>query len=312
MNINIVFKYTNDWYVGEIYNYIANKFIEKYSNISFKIIDSYEYQKKYNLSDYMDSFPSVVNKYNLIFHNIDNNKTFINSLNDYAPFCFYPRGGSENFDIQTCSFCSNYTQENIEPILKYNPVPSFYILENWSDLERIKKYRKTTRSKNKAYFLGLIYGARQNFLNIFANSQLFDFYDKSNPLFFKNKDEYFEELSQYIMSFSVDGAAQICHRDIESLGIGNLLVRESLEIETYNCLTPNKHYLELITKEEKKILFDIPNILNVLEDKLYTVINNNLYKDIIEEGILWYDQNCTPESQFTIIESISHNLEILR
>jgi len=39
MNINIVFKYTNDWYVGEIYNYIANKFIEKYLNISFKIID---------------------------------------------------------------------------------------------------------------------------------------------------------------------------------------------------------------------------------------------------------------------------------
>lgn len=301
-----------DWYVGEIYNYIANKFIQKYSNINFTIIDLYEYQKKYNLSDYGQHFPSILNKYNLIFHNINNNKTFINSLNDHAPFCFYPGGGAENFDIKTCSFCSNYTEENIRPILKYNPVPSFYILENWSDLDRIKKYRGIVRSKNKAYFLGLIYGRRLDFMNIFASSELFDFYDKSNPSFFKNKDDYFAELSQYSMSFSVDGAAKICHRDIESLGIGNLLIRESLEIQTYNPLIPNQHYLELITSEEKPILFGIPNILKILEDRLFTAINSNQYKDIIQEGIAWYEQNCTPDNQFSIIESISKNLEILR
>lgn len=312
MNINIVYNYMHDWYVGEIHNYIANKFIQKYPSINFTIVDSYEYQKKYNLSDYGNYFPSIINRYNLIFHNTDNNKVFINSLNDHAPFCFYPGGGAEYFDIQLCSFCSNYTEENIKPILKYNPTPSFYILENWSDLERIKKYRSTIRDKNKAYFLGLIYGNRLNFLNLFANSQLFSFYDKSNPIFFKNKDEYFAELSSYSMSFSVDGAAKICHRDIESLGVGNLLVREFLEIQTYNPLIPNQHYLELIKNEEKSILFSISNILEILEDRLRSSIDTNQYKNILQEGLTWYEKNCTPDNQFSIIESISHKLEILR
>ena len=302
----------HDWYVGEIYQYIANKFIEKYQNIHFVIIDSYQYQKKYNLSDYGQHFPSVLNQYNFVLHNTDNNKAFINSLNDHAPFCFYPGGGADSFDIQSCAFCSNYTDAAIEPILKYNPTPSFYILENWSDLERVKRYRDKIRSKNKAYFLGLIHGRRSDFLNLFSGSNLFDFYDKSNPLFFKNKEEYFAELSEYSMSFSVDGVAKICHRDIESLAIGNLLVREYLEIQTHNLLIPNQHYLEIITKEEKSTFFTKPDAIELLEDRLRTAMNHHSSKDIIEEGILWYDQNCTPDKQFAIIDSISHNLEILR
>lgn len=302
----------HDWYVGEIYQYIANKFIEKYRNIHFTIIDSYQYQKKYSLSDYGQHYPSVLNRYNLVFHNTDNNKAFINSLNDHAPFCFYPGGGADNFDIQLCSFCSNYTEDSVKPISKYNPVPSFYILENWSDLERVKRYRNQTRSKDKAYFLGLIYGRRLEFLNLFANSNLFDFRDKSHAPFFKNKEDYFAELSEYSISFSVDGVAKIAHRDIESLGVGNLLVRESLDIQTYSPLVANQHYLEIISKEEKLTLFTKPDALELLEDRLRAGMNHHSYKDIVQEGVLWYEQNCTPDKQFSIIESMSYNLEILR
>jgi len=308
--------HAHDWYVGELYRYFIERLKEQYSTIYFEVTDSYEFQKKYNLNDYNTNFPTILNKYNFVLYNPENDKTFINSLNDYAPFCLYPNGGVEYFDVKCFSFAPNHSDDLIKPILQYNPTPSFYILENWSDIEKINQYKKTKKQIKKAYFLGLLYGRRISYEKSLKNSDLFDIQDKRFN--YKNKDDYYATLSQHLMSFGVDGAAKICYRDIESLGLGCLLVREKLDIKTYNPLIENKHYIELITPKEKLLidqygeLGDMSDISKLLEDRIDDILSDDdRINYIIHEGLNWYENNCLPSKQFEMIENMTNNLEIL-
>jgi hypothetical protein len=315
--IIISYKYRHDWYVGEIYRYFHKSLIEQYPTVNFEFVENDEFKKFHNIGDYNGNLPSVLNQYNFLLINPKNNKTYINSLNDFAPFTVYPGSGAEIFDIQKFSFCSNFNDSITEPIKKYNPTPSFYILENFSDLDRVRRYRNTKRTINKAHFLGLMYGKRFDYLEIFKDSIYFDIQPKDRLEFFKTKEQYFEKISQYKMSLSIDGAAKICHRDIECLGVGNLLLRETLEIKMHDQLLPNIHYLEILTPEEK-INFSSHNeeikkiYKKLVEDRVEeTIKNKRKVNKIIKEGINWYEQNCLPQKQFELINKFTDNLNIL-
>lgn len=313
----ISYKHMNDWYVGEIHRYFHKKFEEKYKNIKFTFIENNEIKSKYNIGDFESNFPSIFNQYNFLLINPKNNAAYVNSLNDFAPFCLYPNRGTEIFDVKKFTFCSNFNDDILEPIRKFNPEPSFYILENFSDLERIKKFRHKKRKYNKAYFLGLMYGSRNTYKNILSDSMYFEILSRRDEGNHKEKEEYFDTISDYSMSFNVDGAAKICHRDVESIGVGNLLVRETLEIKTYDPLIPNVHYLEIINSSEKKLLSDHDETTRIyykklIEDRLSDVMSDSKrMNEIIHEGVNWFDKNCTPESQFNLVDSFTQNLNLL-
>lgn len=314
----VSYQHMPDWYVGEIHKYFYERLCEKYKNIEFEFVPLENLQQKYSIGTYAGNYPSFFNHYNFIITNPKNDATFINSLNDYAPFCVFPGTGVENFDVKKFGFVSNYLTNNesvVSQISQYNPTPSFYILENFSDIQRVEKYRHAKNKINKVHFLGLLYGKRLVYEQVLERSKLFNFQSKSSN--WKSKDDYFEEISKYKMSLSLDGAARICHRDIECIGIGNLLVRETLEIDLFNPLIPNEHYFELISKEEKhqinssneeSIIF----YRKLLEDRIKDFTSNKkLVKKIIKQGINWYDENCLPKKQFKILESLTEKLEIL-
>lgn len=306
----------HDWYVGEIYKYITQQLIEKYRTIHFEINDILSLQKTYNIEDYSKNrTPSFFNKYNFIIHNPENNKTFINSLHDYAPLCLHPESGVENFDVQRFGFASNYTDDSILPIKKYNPTPSFYVLENYSDLLRIEKYKLYNRNINKAFFLGLMHSSRPCIQEILKNSNLFDIKNKSINNNWKNKDEYFEYASKYSMTLSLDGAAKICYRDLEALGTGSILIREFLNTKLFNQILPDYHYIEIIKENEKSQLCDPSkkeDLKNTIESRLLSVLRDKeKISYLINNGLNWYDNNCLPDQQFDIIDNLTERLEIL-
>lgn len=306
----------SDWYVGEIYKYISDQLILQYTDISFEIADILSLQQKYGIEEYSkNTIPSFFNKYNFIIHNPLNNKTFINSLHDYAPLCLYPDGGVEHFDVRCFGFSCNYNEQFVNPIIKYNPKPSFYILENYSDLDKIQKYRDTTKTIHKALFLGLMHSSRPCIQNILKNSVLFDIKDKNIDNNWKNKEDYFKHASQYSMILSLDGAAKICYRDLEALGMGNILIRESLNTKLFNNLIPDEHYIEIIKEEEKHLLCNpskINELKDLIEDRLLLNLKNQEKIDyIINNGFNWYNNNCIPEKQFSIIENLTNHLNIL-
>jgi hypothetical protein len=313
----ISYKYRHDWYVGEIYKYFHEQLIEKYPKVKFEFIENDDFKNKHSIGDYNNNLPSVLNQYNFLIINPKNEKTYINSLNDYAPFTVYPGSGAEKFDIQKFSFCSNFNDEIIKPIKHYNPTPSFYILENFSDLERVRKYREVKRKIEKAHFLGLMYGKRIDYMEILKDSEYFNIQSKDRPEFFRTKETYFETISQYNMSLSIDGAAKICHRDIECMGIGNLLIRETLEIKTHDQLLPNVHYYEILnpmeknnfsshTEENKKLYKEL------IEGRIKEITKNKKeFNRIRKEGINWYEKNCLPDKQFELMNYFTENLNIL-
>ena len=307
----------NDWYVMEIYRYIHQEFEKKYPNIKFEFVENSEMKKKYGIQDYENNHPSILNQYNFLIVNPKNGHTFINSLSDYAPLCLYPKSGVEKFDVKKFGFCSNYIENLIEPIRQYNPSPSFYILENFSDLEKLKKHRTHQKKIKKAIFLGLIYGRRETYQKIFEKSNLITVQSKSHDEYYKQKDEYYNLMSQYKMILSIDGAAKICYRDLEALGMGNLLVREHLEIATFEPLIHNIHYLEVLDVEEKNKLnsFNDESLQyykNLIEVKITESLEDkNLIDSILNEGINWFDNNCLPDKQFCIIEKLTEKLSIL-
>jgi hypothetical protein len=298
-----------DWYVGEIYQYIIQQFIEKYPNIQFKITDNKSFSLKYGID--IDVYKnSIANIYNLLIYNPENNKLFVNSLNDYAPCCLMNGTGVEKFNLVGFGCVSNHNQYNIDTFKSFNLIPSFYILENMSDLERIKKYKSKPRKYNYAYFLGLLYGRRNEYFEIFKDSNLVKINNKNND--WKNRDDYFDTLSDYNMSFSMDGAALICHRDIESLGIGNILIREHLDVKMYDPLLPNIHYVEIITKKEKETMH-LNQCKELIINRIEDFINDNkLVSNYLNECENWFNRNCTPINQFKIIDNITNNLELLR
>lgn len=305
-----------DWYVGEIYKFFSEELIKKYTSISFEIHDILELQKQYNIYDYSKhGTPSFFNKYNFIIHNSQNNKTFINSLHDYAPLCLHSDSGVENFDVQCFGFSSNYRIDSIESIKRYNPTPSFYVLEHLSDLQKIEEYKSVNKNIKKIFFLGLMHSSRPCVQKVLKNNELFDIKDKSLSGNYKHKKEYFEEASKYSMHLGLDGAAKICYRDLEAFGLGSILIRENLNIQTFNPIIPNEHYVEIITEKEKSFWCD-ENYSTELELLINNRLNeflqdNERLAHLTNNGREWYYNNCLPDKQFNILEQLTRNLEIL-
>lgn len=296
----------HDWYAGEIHHYILKKFVEKYPNIKFSVFDNASFAKKYDLPNIEKN--SIANIYNLLIYNPNNNKLFINSLNDYAPCCLLEGTGVEKFNIAGFGCVSNHTDYYVKNFKNYNLLPSFYILEKTSDIKRIEKLRNKPRIYNSAYFLGLIHSKRSFYVNVFKDCEVIKIFDKTKH--WKNRDDYFEELSNYKMSFSMDGAAIVCHRDIESIGIGNILVRESLDIKMFEPLIPNVHYIEILTKEEKTA--NLIHYKDIILDRVNSFISNeSKTNDMLKECQKWFLNNCLPDSQFNIVDKLTNNLEIL-
>jgi hypothetical protein len=200
--------------------------------------------------------------------------------------------GVEKFDLVGFGCVSNHTQHAVDSFKSYNLIPSFYIVENMSDFERIQKYKNKPRKFNSAYFLGLIYGRRKEYFDTFKDSDLVKICNKDE--FWKNRDDYFCELSDYKMSFSMDGAALICHRDIESIGLGNILVREYLDVRMHDPLLPNIHYIEAVTKKEKETM-RIQDCKELIINRINDFISNEkLVTDYLNECSSWFQRNCIP------------------
>jgi hypothetical protein len=181
-----------NWYVGKFYNFFFNYLQEKNYDVTFVPLE--EFAQRYNLpTNYNNNLPSILNFYNLIIQNPSNGKTFIHSWNDHAPAMLETGSGVENFNLTLFSCVSRLSKETFNVLKeKYSIQPSFYLLENWNDVDLIEKYKNTDKKYKKAFFNGGHYSARHeilnilkqnNFFNIKAKHEAADYLLKENGLF---------------------------------------------------------------------------------------------------------------------------------
>jgi hypothetical protein len=305
-------KYQSDWYVGELYYSFFN-FLKTLPNISVEYKHIKDLSSEYPQSG--DKYIDIFSIYNLIIINKDTKKVFIHSLSDYAPTMMDNISGILNFDVAGFACASNLNKDLYEKYSKkYKIFPSFYILENYSDLNLIELNRNNQTQKiNSCYFNGLCYGDRGKYRDLLSENSSFIFRDKSSSSDYRPKEKYYEELNNYNFGLSLNGAAKICYRDLEYFGLGVLCLREPLEIMTRTPLLPNVHYIEFIGEDIKSILYDLDKsktISKKLETKLNEIITND-YSEILVNARKWYEENCLPENQIKMLYTFLVECDII-
>lgn len=109
-------------------------------------------------------------------------------------------------------------------------------------------------------------------------------------------NEYYKELQSYKVNLSLDGAAELSHRDIEILGARSVLLRAKLNQVFANPLIDGTHYISFDrasnAKEQSEIILDK---YNEIKD------NNELLNTISENGYKWFLENGTINKNVEII-----------
>lgn len=305
----------HDWYIGEFYI----KFVEYLKTIEgieveYKHLNELASQFGTN-TDYSNGLPSFFSPYNFVLFNKENNKTFVHSWHDYAPAILVNGSGIENFDVVKFSCVSRLDQgiiDNYHGTAKIQP--STYILESSSDFDFVEKYKGSEKTIDKVYFNALCHGIRERYIDVLSQSERFNVKKKDKGGWLP-KEKYFEEMSQHKFGMNLDGVAKICYRDLESFGLGTLLIREYLNVLTYEPLEVGKHYVQLIDDDIKSKITDDSQtsyIIEKLENGINEIVTSGQYDYIINEARGWYDRNCLPENQIKIMYSFLEEFEIFK
>jgi hypothetical protein len=304
--ISYDFGYQN-WYVSEFYKFFHHK-IEEKTKIKFEYMTISELSEKLGYP-YNKHSDSPFNWFNLIIMNKKNEKMFIHCWYDYSnatiEYCV-----KNNLNVVKFSAVSNLSDEYIK---KYEFIqPSIYYLENWSDHDLILQLRKHEKTNDKIYFAGLNHGIRENIMNKLKTYNEFEIYSKREE--FREKQKYYEELSDCKFGLSLNGAANICYRDLELFGLGVINLRENLICNFYDPLIENEHYFKFMDNEIVSKIWHNQPVDEIIQEKIKFF--NDFYKtkeynEMTEKSYEWFVKNCTPNNQFDILYSFLDNLEIL-
>lgn len=169
--------------------------------------------------------------------------------------------------------------------------PASYCCYNTIIEDNINLVNKNIHNKpnNKLLFRGYLHGHRFSLKNLFfMTNERISFVD------------YVKEISSHKIGLSLNGAAEICNRDMEILGVGSVLLRPKLiQTKFYNDLIPDFHYVsfdlvEDIKLQEEIILERYNSILKDTEYMIYVATN----------GLDWYNKNASRFANIDILTKI--------
>ena len=183
------------------------------------------------------------------------------------------------FDCSRSPICFPLDQTTHEEfILKFNPDKSF----------------KKTR---QAFFLG-------NTQNLIGRIKISEILNK-HPLFKivdrkgcgRKFEDYIKEMSQYKITLSLNGFAEACYRDWESMGIGVPIVRSEFYSQYDSKIIPDFHYIsgsehtingETVYKSSFKDVAD--KLISTVESH---IDNEDFLNEVSENGKKYFIENLT-------------------
>lgn len=279
MNIEFTFEWPHtQWAVLHVFKNYYESFIKKNKKIKTTYVNS---------SKFYDGNPSgPYSAQSMVIKNLDNQKYMVVTYWDRPEEL---RHDGNKWDNKNCvSIITSAGYNSRDKIFK----PFTYLPYNFS-YETISKTAKkfSFKEKNELFFRGYLYGQRFQLSEI----NLINVTDKK--IF--PETSYFDELTNNKICLSLNGAGQICNRDIEILGSRSVLFREELTSNFYNELIPNHHYITYEHNDDPKIQSEI------ILDKFNEVKNNKkLLRFIGENGYKWFNTNCTVNSNVKLLNKI--------
>jgi hypothetical protein len=278
--MRLEFRFENphtDWATLHVFKKYYENFTLEHPNIEVSYVNS---------SHHFDGNPSGIYSAHLMtITNLDNKKYIIITYWDKPIEMTWDGNGWDSKNM-------------VELIASSGTIPEmgfipFSYLPYSISFDMLSKDSKKIEDKpnNELIFRGYLYGDR---LNLSKTGVIKVVDDKISPF-----SKYFEDLTNNKICLSLNGAGEICNRDIEILSARSVLLRPKLKCEFHNNLIPNYHYIPFELNDNPKVQSEI--ILNK-----YDEIKDNLelLKFISENGYQWYLENGTINSNVEILKKI--------
>ena len=279
MNLSFTFEpLFSNWSVQQIFNRYYNWFVETHPQINSTHIDTARLDK---------SNPSgIYSPHLLTIRNTDNQKYILVSYWDKAAELTWKGNG---WDYENC--VDLITSAGVRDEMK-NITPSSYAtysldFENSSEKHRVPFNFK---NNNELLFRGHLYEMRYELNKLTPNMVT----NAKIPSY-----EYVKELNESQICLSLNGAGEICNRDIEIFSVGSVLFRPELNQNFNNPLIPNVHY----------VTFDSVNNpikqLDIIKNRFKEIrVNYDFLNMVANNGLEWYKKNGTIQSNVEILKDI--------
>jgi len=278
MNIEIGYQHPHTrWTVFHVFHRLHNRLSESMKDIKIEYVEFG--------SRYTGECGGVYSPHVMTIKNLDNGKYFVVSYWDHMIDLTYEGHGWNN-ELCQGIISSSGNKTGI------NAIPSSYVCyDTLFDELHLSAKNMSEKTNNELFFRGYLYGQRLdlsnlNILNI-TNEKVFP------------TEKYFEELTNNRINLSLNGAAEICNRDIEILGSRSVLFRPYLTQKFHNELIPDYHYIGFEFNPDARLQTEI------ILDKFNSIKDNiELLTNISDNGYEWFKSNGTVDSNVNILYSI--------
>jgi hypothetical protein len=288
------------WNPCVIFQKILENLIKKYPQHKFKFIDSS------SLKD-PATYGGPSNQYSNMFFRIENeenNKYFLISYWDIIKDIFIKEYNSgfiiENLiELFTSIGVQEKNDDSIDrylpcsPPIKYTPISfSHTLIKAESTILELNKKITTKQIPQIPKFRGFCMGFRKHL----KQDRRFNIIDTNQERL--SIEDFLQELNNDKINLSFNGIGEISHRDIDILGLGNVLLRPKLAVKFHNDLIPEYHYASVEVEDQA----DFKTFSDAFIEKYNKIKKDKDYLDFISHnGKAWYSENGTAQKNSEII-----------
>jgi hypothetical protein len=271
------------WSVFHVFNNFYNDCLNTRKDIEISSINSSDY--------YIGNPGAPFSPHILTIKNLETNKYIIVSYWDHPKeFTFESHGWINEDRIKLIT--SSGVKDSIE-FTPFSYLPYTTLFDTYSENAKPLEMKEN----NELIFRGFLYGDRLSLSNV---GKIKILNDKIYP-----ESSYFDDLTNNKICLSLNGAGEICNRDIEILSARSVLFRPKLNQKFHNELISGYHYVGFDYSSDPETQIEIIlNEYNKIKD------DNKFLKFISDNGYEWYKKNGTINSNVEILKKII-NLDLL-
>lgn len=287
MNLDIIFHKTTEkdnYARSQVLLRVYNRLLT-YSGISIKVV----HPSSLDIGSFNGSCASIDSLNNMTIVNPNNSKAVIFNISPRVYSSVLPNHGFDHLDVVQIiggSSLSKVFYENApkDIRLKLDTIrhPLTFPLDKITDEQTVLNFNIDNRSNKikQAIFIGdtETLSGRKILTDILNKHPYFKVIHK-----LRDKDgipfpKYLEEINKYKLTLSLNGQAEVCYRDWESMGIGLPVIRSELYSKYDGELIPDFHYIKGSESANNGIIDYKSSYQNIAEqfiDKIESIINED-------------------------------------
>jgi hypothetical protein len=304
MNIDIIYEHNA---TGEGWHAI----FEKYSKYCVENLKDIDVQIK-NSVQLRGGLAACRGKYGTFFMSIVNRDTKKYIVISYWDLLLDILRQGSGFDLENCveiiTSSGTHKGDVCYTPINFDYTPFSYHVGSTTfetEIDRVYNLNVEKTHNDRLKFRGYLYQLR----NFLSNDTRFDVIDATVLGQYKNYNDFVAELASNTINLSLNGAAEICYRDMQILGLGNALFRFELTTKFHNPLIPNHHYISVPHIDIKPDLQNYDVYCKKLGDRLFDRFEqvknqHDFIKFVADNGRRWYLENGTVDANVKLLTQL--------